>query len=221
MIDLSKFQVLPVEWMAGPKSSLFPTGPHRWRLLEQKRCFPMPSLNHKLMQDVCLFLRYFLHIREPFLRPYIWERGKRSNEWKLSAHTHQEHTPTSEPTLCLLIAGTYHLESNPNFSHCLQNPLRSGPWIPFFIHYSSKLDFPQIVHYSKLVPVLELLHFLFTIAVSIPSARMFRPLTFPWLVSAQMSTFQRSLLHLSHQSVISHCLKLSNSFFCILVSFPH
>lgn len=136
----------------------------------------------------------------------------------ICTHTYQEHTPTSQPTLCLLITGKYHLESNPNFSHCLQSPMRSGPWIPFFIHYSSKLDFPRIFHYSKFISVLELLHFLFTIAVSIPSAWMFRPLTFPWLVSAQMSTSQRSL-HLSYQSVISHYLKLSNSFFCIPV-FP-
>lgn len=41
---------------------------------------------------------------------------------------------------------------------------------PFFIHYSSKLDFPQILQYSKLVPVLPPLYFLFfLLECSVPS----------------------------------------------------
>lgn len=40
----------------------------------------------------------------------------------------------------------------------------------FFTHYSSKMDFPQTFHYSKLVPILELVYFLVTFALSIPSA---------------------------------------------------
>lgn len=84
--DLSKFQVLPVEWMAGPKSSLFPTGPIEdfWGKSSAFQCL-LTDTWYKLVPDVCLFLRYFLHFRTPFLRLYFWGKGKISNEWKLSS----------------------------------------------------------------------------------------------------------------------------------------
>lgn len=114
------------------------------------------------------------------------------------AHTHQTHPSTStHPLLYFLIIGTYHLELNPNSLCCLTKTNWSGPWIPlspFFIHYSSKPDFPQILQYSKLVPVLKPLYFLFPLpSVLSPHLSM--------LVSAQVSPPQRSLLHLSHHIV--------------------
>lgn len=85
------------------------------------------------------------------------------------AYARQEHTPTSQSTLCFLIKGTYHLELNPNPLCCLPSSMWSGPSL-FFTYYSGKMGFPQTFHYSKLVPVLELVYFLVTFALSIPSA---------------------------------------------------
>lgn len=172
------------------------------------KSFPRPShrrLWHKLIQDLCLFLRYFLHIREPFLSPYIWGKGKSSNEWKLSGtYTSRTYQGTlTHPLLSNHRNIPFRIKSE--LYNCLQSPTWSGPWTPLLSSYTTVACW-IFLQYSKSIPILEPLYFLD------PLPRILCPLTFPWLVSAHMPP---------SSPVTYQYLKLSNSFICILVSFSH
>lgn len=188
MTDLSKFQVLLAEWMAEPMSSLFPQAlSYGWRLLEQKLCFPRPShrhLWHKLIQDLCFFLRYFLHIKEPFLSPYIWGKGKKSNEWKVSS-THisriDPNTSTRTPPKSNHRNRPLRIKSK---LYIVYKTLWSGPWMPLLPPYTTVANW-IFLQYSSILSL-----FLFSSLCTyflFPLPGILCPLTFAWLISGQIS----------------------------------